>query len=261
MADASPDTHPESRDAYFATALSWAEDRQAGLRRLLRLAWVIAGIAIGIAALEALALYALAPLKTVVPYTLLVDRNTGYVQALKGTGIDTITADEALTQSLLAQYVIAREGFDIAGIADTYRKVALWSEGGARRAYMASIPATNPDSPLRRLPRTSVIAVTVKSVSPVGPNAALVRFETQRIDQGQTGGARAAYVAVIRYRFSGAPMAIAERLINPLGFQVTSYRRDQEAVTPPEPPAPVATPTAAPTPIVLRASPTGTPRP
>jgi type IV secretion system protein VirB8 len=48
---------------------------------------------------------------------------------------------------------------------------------------------------------------------------------------------------VIRYRFTTEPMRAEDRFINPLGFEVTRYRRDQEAVTPPEPAA-VATPAA-----------------
>lgn len=245
-------------DAYFAQAASWAEDRQAALRASRRTAWIVAGVAAGVAALEAVALVALAPLKTVVPYTLLVDRHTGYVQALKGTGANDITPDDALTQSLLAQYVIARESFEISGINANYRKVALWSADAARRDYLALIPASNPNSPLNRLPRTSTLAVTVKSVSRIGPGAALVRFETQRIDQGQTGGPRAAFVAVIRYRFSGAPMAVEDRLVNPLGFQVVRYRRDQEAVTPPDPPAPSAVPAPIAASPVVAATPVAT---
>lgn len=228
-----------TKDDYYRRAASWADDQLEGLRASRRLAWIIAGAAFGIAALEAVALVALAPLKTVVPYTLLVDRNTGYVQVAKGTRPDAISADEALVQSLLAQYVIAREGFDIAGIQGHYRKVALWSADAARRDYLAGIAEVNPESPLRRLPRATIVAVTVKSVSAMVGNAALVRFDTQRIDEGQAGGVHASFVAVIRYRFVGAPMAIEDRLINPLGFQIISYRRDQEVLTPLNPPAPV----------------------
>lgn len=229
MNDQSP---PNAREAYYARSAGWAEDRQDALRLSRRVAWLVAGIAAGIAVLEAVALALLIPLKTVVPYTLLVDRTTGYVQMLKGTSPDSITADGALTQSLLAQYVIAREGFDIAMIGANYRKVALWSGEPVRGEYLAMMPATNPASPLQRIPRTSVVAVHVKSVSPLGPNTALIRFETERLDQGQLNGPREAFVSVIRYRFSGAPMALDDRLTNPLGFQVTHYRRDQEAPPP-----------------------------
>jgi type IV secretion system protein VirB8 len=45
---------------------------------------------------------------------------------------------------------------------------------------------------------------------------------------------------VISYRYSGAPMSADDRLLNPLGFEVTRYRRDAETV-----PASVADPVQA----------------
>lgn len=223
---------PTGRDLYYARAAAWAEDREAMLRLSRRIAWLVAGIAAGIAMLEAVALALLMPLKTVVPYTLLVDRHTGFVQPLKGNGADPLTTDWALVQSLLAQYVIAREEFDIASVAADYHKVALWSGETARSDYLSLMPAANPQSPIRRYSRTTVLEVRVKSVSPLGPGSALVRFETEQRDQGQATGAKGDWVAVLRYRFSGAPMALEDRLINPLGFQVVHYRRDQETLEP-----------------------------
>ncbi|MFA5990601.1 MAG: VirB8/TrbF family protein [Sphingomonas sp.] len=244
------DSDATPRTSYYALAESWAADRRDGLRRSRTIAWTVAGIAIGIAALEAVALAALAPLKTVVPYTLLVDRNTGFAQALKGTEIDQIAPDAALTQSLLAQYVVARESFDISSISSQYRKVALWSADTARRRYLALIPPSNPESPLSRLPRTSVVVTTIRSVSPLSANTALVRFETRRIDQGQEAGASTASVAIISYRFARLPWSIEDRLVNPLGFQVTKYRVDQEA-----PPAVAPTTASVVTPAISSSAP------
>jgi type IV secretion system protein VirB8 len=239
-----------TREDYYVRAASWSADRQADHSKSRRVAWIVAGVATATAMLEAVALVALTPLKTVVPYTVMVDRHTGFVQALEGVDPARITADAALTQSLLAQYVIAREGFDSSTIEGDYRKVALWSADTARRDYLALIPQSNPQSPFNVYPRSSSLAATIKSVSPLGPGEALVRFNLVRRDMGQGDGAPAGYVSVIRYRFSGAPMAIEDRLHNPLGFQVTSYRRDQEALPKPEPtqlsPGPVTEPGAPP---------------
>ena len=228
----------EARAAYYARAASWADDRQLRIARSRGIAWIIAMIATTVALLEALALVALLPLKTVVPYTLLVDRTTGFVQALKGTQPPDLTGNAALTQSLLAQYVIAREGYDVATVRADYRKVALWSAEGARQTYLAGMAANNPGSPLNRLPRSTILSARVLSVSPLGPNSALVRFQTLRSDRDRAMGAADHWVAVVRYRFSGEPLSIEDRLVNPLGFQVVQYRRDQEA--PPEPRQPDA---------------------
>ena len=38
------------------------------------------------------------------------------------------------------------------------------------------------------------------------------------------------WAALITYRFSDADMTASDRLTNPLGFQVTRYRRDPETL-------------------------------
>ena len=221
---------PAGLDAYYADSASWNHDRVSAIRSSQRLAWWIAGAACLVAVLEAVALVVLMPLKQVEPYTLMVDKTTGYVQALKPLDHAKITPDAALTQSFLVQYVIAREGFDMATLSTNYRKVALFSGGSARSAYLQQMQAGNPESPLALYPRTTTADVRVKSVSPLGKDAALVRFDTVRSDAA--GQPPAAWVAVIRYRYSDAPMSLEDRFVNPLGFQVTSYRKDAEVLGP-----------------------------
>jgi type IV secretion system protein VirB8 len=237
----------EALDAYYVEADSWGKDRQDALRASRRTAWIIAWCAAAVAVLEAIALVVLMPLKTVEPYTLLVDRNTGFVQALTPLDPQRISGDTALTQSFLVQYVIARESFDIDTIQANYRKVALWSAGQAHTDYIATTQPSSAQSPLALYPRSTVIETRVKSVSPIGPNAALVRFETQRRDAGGQAQPPHGFVAIIRYQYSGAPMSVEDRFVNPLGFQVLRYRRDAEALPPEPEPAP---PPAAAMPVV-----------
>jgi type IV secretion system protein VirB8 len=228
----------EDLDAYYKEAGSWATDRQEALRASTRTAWRIAAAAVLVAMAEALALAMLAPLKTVEPYTLLVDKQTGFVQALKPLDAQLVSGNTALTQSFLVQYVLARESFDITTVRGEYRKVALWSEGTARSAYLAGMQATNPDSPLVALPRKTVIETRVKSVSPLGANTALVRFDSVRHDPNGSIQVAQPFVAVITYRYSGEPMSQADRFTNPLGFKVSRYQRNPEAL----PVVPPATP-------------------
>jgi type IV secretion system protein VirB8 len=216
-------------DAYYAEAASWNSDRVEAMRSSSRIAWSAACVAAAIALLEAIALVVLMPLKTVEPYTLLVDKTTGYVQALNPLDQAKISPDSALTQSFLAQYVIAREGFDIATLNANYRKVALFSADKARSGYLETMQASNPQSPLVSYPRTSVVDVRVKSISPIGPNTALVRYDTVQTDSGAQPGLPSPWVTIVRYRYSAAPMKIEDRFANPLGFQVVSYRKDAEA--------------------------------
>lgn len=230
------DMRDDDLKQYYEQAGSWSADRQRGLSTSRRIAWIIAGAATTVAVLEAIALAALLPLKTVVPYTLLVDRQTGNVQALKPLGQQNVTPDDALVRSFLAQYVMARESFDINSLKDDYRKVAIWSADEARERYLAAMQATNPASPLASLPRQALVEPEVRSISSLNADTALVRFVTWRTDPGGQRQQEQTWAAVIKYRFSTARMSEADRLLNPLGFQVTRYRRNAEMVVPHAPP-------------------------
>lgn len=237
------DTVGNDRDAYYRQAESWNRDREVASRRSRQIAWIVASIAAFIALAEACALVALMPLKTVQPYTLLVDRQTGYVQALDPLQPTRVGADTALTQSFVVQYVIARESFDIAAAQANYKKVAGWSEGAVRARYIAQTQTSNPDSPLNTLPRSSVVETRVKSVSVTGRNMVLVRFDTQRRDDNGQVHAAQPWIAVVRYRYTGEPMTLEQRLVDPLGFRVTHYQRSAEALVPDAQPV---TPSSAP---------------
>lgn len=227
----------ESLDAYYREADSWADDRQDMLRASRRTAWIVAGVAVVIALFEAIALIVLMPMKTVVPYTLLVDKQTGYVQELKPLDAEKIAPDTALTQSFLVQYVIARESYDASVLQSSYRKVQLWSADTAKADYVNTMQSANPASPISRYPRTTIVDTRVKSITSMGGNQALVRFDTVRRDQGGQTQPAESWVAVIKYRFSTGPMRAEDRFVNPLGFQVFGYSRSQENLAPEPAPA------------------------
>lgn len=240
----------EERAAYYDNAASWSDDRLADTSRSRRIAWIVAGAAGAIALLEAIALVLLIPTKTVVPYTLLVDRQTGYVEKLDPMQSKQLSPDAALIRSFLVQYVIAREGFDYDSVNDNYRKVALWSAEEARTRYLGEMQASNPLSPLASLPRRALVQVQIRSVSSLNADTSLVRFTTTRTDPGAQAQPSQLWAAVVKYRFSNAALAAEDRMINPLGFQVVRYRRDAETLPEAQPVQlqPVVQPSAPPTP-------------
>lgn len=218
------------RQAYYADAASWSGDVHGSLRASRQAAWIIAAGAGLVAVLEAVALVALLPLKTVVPYTITVDRQTGYVETAQGLRPGTLSQDSAVSQAFLAQYVLGREGYDPTDLQATYRKIAIWSVGRAKDDYVRAMAAANPASPMKLYGVNSVLKPTIKSISLLSPTSALVRFDVERRDYGAPGGQREPYAAVVGFRYTGAPMRMGDRFLNPLGFQVTSYRRDSEMI-------------------------------
>lgn len=241
-----PDATPRAH--YYEAASSWAQDTHASLRASRRTAWIIASVAIGVAGLQAIAMAFLLPLKQAVPYTITVDRETGYVQSARGVDLGSISESEAIAQSFLVQYVLAREGFEEADYRENYRKTLLWSQGAAEVEYQRDWDKNNPVGIRNRVRPTSRIKVIVKSVTVLGPRSAMVRFETEQSEGPNSGGMRQPWVSAVTYSFSGKPVSEQDRYLNPLGFQVATYRRDAETTqplavaappSPPPPPAPV----------------------
>jgi len=224
------------KQSYFIEASSWAQSDVSGARRARNAAWIVAGAAALVAVAEAFALAGLMPLKSTSLVPVLVDRQTGFVEVLNKDGAQTLRADTALTRSMLAQYVAAREGFDITTLSNDYHRVMLWSAGRTRADYAEMMPAQNPQSPLRLYPRSAQVAVKIESVSDLGPRTALVRFTTVRMDDAPSTSAASYYAAVITYQFTDEPLRADDRLVNPLGFQVTRYERSDEAAPSPQKP-------------------------
>lgn len=211
-------------------AASWATSVNDELKRSNRMAWAVAIIAALIALLEALALVFLVPLKTVEPYTLLVDRQTGNVETLAPLDTQVVAPDAALTRSFLVQYVIARESFTSETLQDDYRKVTLWSDRPVAERYQNQIAPSNSQSPLAYLQSGSSIRTEVKSVSPLAEDRSMVRFATTIVDGRGSQQEPQHWVAIVSYGFTSAAMSESDRYVNPLGFQVTSYRRDAETL-------------------------------
>jgi type IV secretion system protein VirB8 len=230
-----PASDPEARARSFGDGATWAQDIQGGLRASRRVAWIVAAAAAAVAVLEAIALAALAPLKTVTPYTITVDRQTGYVQTAAGLKPGVLTQDQAVTQSFLVQYVLARETFDPTDLRESYHKVMLWSSGEARSQYERLMQRATPESPLNLYSPQTLVATTIKSVSLLTPTTALVRFDTTRTDGEGAPQASRSWAAAVSFRYASAPLSQADRFLNPLGFQVTRYRRDAETLGSPTP--------------------------
>lgn len=240
-----------ARAHYYEAASTWAQDTHATLRRSQRTAWIVAGIAVGIAAIQAVALVVLVPLKQTMPYTITVDRETGYVQTTRGINLGTLSETEAVAQSFVVQYVLARETFDAADYREQYRKTLAWSQGAAETEYLRDWDQSNPNGIQSRVSPNTRIQVTVKSVTILGPRSAMIRFDTERSEGGGGPGMRQPWVASVRYSFSNKPINEQDRYLNPLGFQISSYRRDAETTQPvpmPAAPAPMLpAPTSVPT--------------
>lgn len=214
---------------YFAEAKTWDQDRMKAALRSRNLAWICAavGALAGIAGIGAVA--ALSPLKTVEPFVIRVNETTGAVDVATAlTGAKDVTYNEAVTKFFLAQYVRTREGYVPAAAEENFRQVSLMSTTTEQQRYGEFFRGTNPDSPQNVLGLTGSAEVRIRAITFVNDRVANVRFNRTTRQAQQTTSAD--WIATITFDYTQAPLSEGDRLLNPLGFQVVSYRADPETV-------------------------------
>ncbi|MEO8112764.1 MAG: VirB8/TrbF family protein [Phenylobacterium sp.] len=215
--------------AYFAEARSWDQDRLRSATRSRRLAWAVAASASGLAAVAVGAVAILTPLKTVEPYVVRVDRATGAVEVMTGLkGGKDLTYEEAVTKSFLATYVRARESWLTPAAEANFRQVSIMSTPEEQQRWADIFRPSNPASPQVAYGPAAEAQVSVRAISFVAPKVASVRFHRTLRQGGQVTDSD--WIATVAFAYAKAPMAEADRLRNPLGFQVSSYRADPEVV-------------------------------
>jgi type IV secretion system protein VirB8 len=210
---------------YFSKAKRFDEDLVANGRRAVRVAQLTALAAVGVAVLEAGALMALLPLKTVEPFVIRVDNSTGIVDVVSAlTGPQTY--DDQVKRYFAAKYVQGREGFVASEAEPTFKTVTLMSAAAEQQRFVDGYRGSNPQSP-QVVFKGATSRVAVRSISMLSKNVVAVRY-LRTVTRGEEVKTTH-WIATLTINFSGEAMSSGDRLINPLGFQVVDYRADPEA--------------------------------
>lgn len=231
-------------------------------KRSEKRAWQVATGAIALSVVLAGGYFMLLPLKERTPFIVMADPYTGNVQAsrLVPDVMDkTITANEAINRANVERYVLARESFDADQLLTPlggWRQVHVTSSSAVAVSYRALYTKSNPASPINLYGRQSALRVKILSTVLVrtpdgrGFRGATVRF--QRFQYDKKNGMTQPLdnkLATIDYEYNNnLKFEDQDRVMNPLGFQVTSYRLDADAASLPPPEtivAPEATSAAA----------------
>ena len=217
----------ELRD-YFAQAESWDHDRFLSAKRSARWAWIVAGSACVLAVVSVGAVAALTPLKTVQPYTVTVDRQTGATEITTAlTGSDELLYDEAVAKYFLARYVRYREGWVSQARLEYFEAVTALSAPSEQNRFAAYYRDSNPQSPQVVFGNDAFVTVAIKNISLIGKNVAQVRF-SKVIQRSGAVPDEVNAIATVNYDVTGKPTGEQGLFVNPLGYRVTNYRADRE---------------------------------
>jgi len=219
-----------AQEKYLEEAALWHTEVFLTLRRNYKIACIVAAISLLLACLSVFALAAIAPLKTVEPYVIEVDKATGEAKVLteyKGD-VQQLTIEKSLSKYFLNKYLIARESHDPKlDLEDNYRVVQNMSEGEAFRMYSKRFGTDHPDNPFTKY-GDNTVEVEVRSISFLRSDTATIRYEL--VQTTQENEIRTQWIDIVSFKYTNPPTTEQARLKNPLGFKVTEYRTDREVV-------------------------------
>ena len=177
------------------------------------------------------ALIGLTPLKTVEPFLLRVDNTTGYVDKVSPYEVNHNSVNEAVQRYFLARFVENREGYEWFTVQTMYNFVEATANKSVFDAYKNYTLSCQ--SPVKVLSNKMKMLVKVNGITFLENGMAQIRF-TKLIAEPDgkpaTGYIPTKWIATVKYDFSNKVKTEEQRLLNPLGLNVISYRVDAEVV-------------------------------
>lgn len=193
-------------------------------------AWMLTGISWVFTALTLITLMLLMPLKTVVPYMVQVNETTGQTQLLSVLDQTTLTEQEALNKYWLANYLRWRESYDWYTLPKEYPLTLAFSAPTVASEFVAIYEGADAlDAKWGRNIKATVKILSI--ITQPDSDIATLRFEKTIKGVNDRKGETHVWVATIAYQYkSQEALSEEDRLINPVGFQVISYRVHPEYV-------------------------------
>jgi len=218
----------EALGHYLEQGATWEHGTYQGLMASRRRAWLVAAVASGIAVLSLAAVVLMLPLKEFAPYVVTHDKATGMIEVTQGLQPGDLTEDEAITQANIVQCLTARETYDATDLQSNVAYAGQCLSDQARADLFALYDDGNATAPQKIYGFHTTVSVQIKSVQLLSPTTAHVRFQTTKTRGNETEIEH--WISAIAFRYVQKRESLTDRFVNPLGFQIHRYRRDQEIV-------------------------------
>lgn len=191
-------------------------------KRSMLFGW--AGMAFGVGMMV---WHQLFPLTNTQPHILRVDKATGAVEVISTVPNQTRTMDETINRYWVGTYVRNYEGFAYQSIQHNYDTTLSMSSKTVGGQYMMIY--SNENGNVGRDKQLGVQRQRLVKVISITPDSkidglAVVRFQTMTTGDSVPEN----WIATVTYEYVKTAMSDQTRLLNPLGFMVTSYRAERE---------------------------------
>lgn len=224
----------ENNERYYKAALrAFQQDKYKSQARMQKLLIGFASISLIAVATLCIALIKLLPLKEVKPYIVSIDQVTGRSEVTSDiSALGNSSSQELIDASNISSWIIARESYSWHSLQSDLDYVELHSKEPIFRA-MKNIMVNKEASPLKLLGEDKIVKVMLLSKPIISEDrkTATARFVKSVLDS--SGNILPQYktryfIATITYDYDFQFENEKQRLANPLGFEVTSYRVDEE---------------------------------
>lgn len=230
-------------------------------RRSEKRAWLVAFGSLIMSLILAGGYFYFLPLKEKVPYLVMADAYTGTATVARlrdDFANPSVSTSEALNKSNISHFIMARESYDYSQIGERdWATVFAMGSPQVATAYQQLFGSTNLANPITVYGKTKTLRVKLLSIQLAadamdtgsGPKVATVRFQRSLYNKESGDNTPLdSKIATIEFTYkSNLKMDEINRVLNPLGFQVTGYRVDNDYAAAPALP-PNATPTQTPAP-------------
>ncbi|MDR2831497.1 MAG: type IV secretion system protein [Rickettsiales bacterium] len=210
--------------------INWNSSRYSTVVAQRNILLLFALILLATISISILAIFKISTSSTIAPFVIEIEKKSGIVQLVDPVTVEQYSANEVLNNHFIAEYIRAREVFDPYHYNyNYYTKVRVFSSSNVYNEFRNYIKSQNMDDLFNLYSDFVKNEFKIRSIQKLGNDAIQVRFtvEFTRKDGGST---RKNKIVIMSYRYASLEMDDQQRYINPLGFQVISYRVDDEYV-------------------------------
>lgn len=217
---------------------NWYKDKFESVRQQRDVLSAVAMFALLLAAASVLTVMWLTPYKSVEPFVIQIDEKSGIVQRVDPLERSEFTSSEAIDRYFVAQYIRAREGYVPGTFTANYQAVRVMSQPGVFKDYASEVGRANDESPLNILGNQGTRKITFKNINFVSrrdaaaaeSKVALVRIRLNDLSNVPALVKEEHAVVTLQFRYANLVLNEEERFMNPIGFLVESYQKEQEVI-------------------------------
>jgi type IV secretion system protein VirB8 len=205
----------------------WSGDKHQSALVQRNLLLILLVICLGVILLSLSTIRYLKDTQSIDPFVIEIEAKTGVPTVVEPLSVQAYSANMAINRYFIMQYIRAREEYLSSTFDHNYSDVVrvLSSSDVYYKDYRPAFSINNLSSPYNMYGNGSTVTVGLKSIIFPSANSAQVRITLNVTGQVNLVMNKIIYM---EFAFQNLNMNESDRLINPLGFQVTLFRIDDE---------------------------------